>query len=149
MDRLGKLNSASSIGLDTAIFIYHLERNKEYLAFTKMLFDGVEAGKWQAVTSVVALLEIIVKPLKLGRIRVARKYETLIMNFPNLMVVDIDRNIARQAAQLRAKYGIKTPDAIQVAACITTGAELFICNDIRLKKIQDEIPTTIVGDFIS
>jgi len=71
------------------------------------------------------------------------------MNFPNLMVVDIDRNIARQAAQLRAKYGIKTPDAIQVAACITTGAELFICNDIRLKKIQDEIPTTIVGDFIS
>lgn len=65
------------------------------------------------------------------------------------MVVDIDRDIARQAAKLRAKYGIRTPDAIQVAACIKAGAELFICNDTRLKKIRDEIQTTVIGDFIS
>jgi len=149
MEQIGLIGSVSSIGLDTSIFIYHFEENEKYLPVTEMLFAGVEDGKWNAVTSIISLLEIIVKPLQLGENRAARKYEALIMNFPNLTVVDINRDIARQAAKLRAKYGIKTPDAIQIAACSTMGAEIFICNDNRLKKVRDEIHTIVIEDFIS
>jgi hypothetical protein len=42
------------------------------------------------ITSTITLLEISVRPLSLNREDIARKYEALLVNFPNLDVVDID-----------------------------------------------------------
>jgi len=40
-----------------------------------------------------------------------------------------------QAAQLRADYNIRTPDAIQISAALSAGASHFFTNDIRLPEI--------------
>jgi len=40
-------------------------------------------------------MEIIVKPLSLGKNDFARKYEGLLMNFPNLEEADLDRDVIR------------------------------------------------------
>jgi len=42
--------------------------------------------------------------------------------------------LAWQAAELRARYQMRTPDAIQLAAAIEFGAPLFVTNDDRLHK---------------
>jgi predicted nucleic acid-binding protein len=52
-----------------------------------------------------------------------------------------------QAAQIRAKYNFKTPDAIFIATAIEEGAEVFITNDIRLKKM-DEINCIVLSDYL-
>ena len=41
------------------------------------------------------------------------------------------------SAKLRAQYGIKTPDAIQLAIGIENNGSLFITNDKALKKIKE------------
>ncbi len=43
------------IGLDTSIFIYHLEAYPRYLPLTRELLNGIKAGRQRAVTSTVTV----------------------------------------------------------------------------------------------
>jgi predicted nucleic acid-binding protein len=143
-----RLGSISVVGLDTAIFIYHFERHPKYFPLTQELFSGIEAGLRKGVTSTITLMEIIVKPLALGRQDVARKYEALLVNFPNLEIVDLDRNVIRQAARLRAEYRIRPPDALQASASLLNRVDVFITNDELLKRLRDEFEVIVLDDFI-
>jgi predicted nucleic acid-binding protein len=49
----------------------------------------------------------------------------------------LDPDLALQAAHLRARYQIRTPDAIQIAAAIEFGARLFLTNDDRVRKVTE------------
>jgi predicted nucleic acid-binding protein len=63
-------------------------------------------------------MKLTVQPWQLGREDIARKYETLLIHFPHLEIVETDRGVARLAAQLRIKYNLCPPDALQAAACL-------------------------------
>jgi predicted nucleic acid-binding protein len=149
MDELSKrLARAKVIGLDTPVFIYFLENNLKYGPLAQITLSGIEKGKWQGVTSTITIMEITVRPWQLEREMVAREYEAALVHFPNLSVVDVDRNVARAAAQLRAKYNVSPPDALQVAASLSHGAKAFLTNDIRLSKLQEMIDVIVLDDFV-
>lgn len=86
-------------------------------------------------------------PLHLGREDVARKYAALLANLPNLMIVDIDRNVARQGARLRAGYNICIADSLQVAACLVQSAEVLITNDRRPDRLKHLIDVAVLDDM--
>ncbi len=142
-----KLRPYTVLGLDTAIFIYHFEENPAYLPLTRELLSSIETGERKGVTSTITLMEIIVKPLALGQIDVARKYEALLANFPNLEIIDLDRDAIRLAAKLRAEYRIRPPDALQVATSLQHGAQAFITNDHLLKRLQNKIAVLVLEDY--
>ena len=149
MDEFSKrLARAKVIGLDTPIFIYFLENNARYGPLAQLTLNGIEKGKWQGITSAITLMEITVRPWQLGRESAAREYEAVLVHFPNLSVVDVDRNVARAAAQLRAKYNITPPDALQVAASLSFGAKAFLTNDKRLSRLQELIDVLVLDDFL-
>ncbi len=149
MDRLSKrLRTSSTVGLDTAIFIYHFEEHPTYLPLTTAVLMGIEAGERVGVTSTISLMEIIVRPFSLDKDYIARKYETLLVNFPNLMIIDLDRDVIRQAARLRAEFHIRPPDALQLAACQLGGADLFITNDRHFERLRDKFAVMLLEDFI-
>jgi predicted nucleic acid-binding protein len=50
-------------------------------------------------------------------------------------ILQVDSNIAEIAAQLRANYNLRTPDAIQMATAINAGASFFLTNDARLRSL--------------
>lgn len=149
MDRLvQKLRKLEVVGIDTPLFIYHLEANKKYSSLTQKSFSSLENGSWRGVTSTITLMEVNVHPWRVGREDVARKYETLLMNFPNLEIIDIDRDIARVAAQLRARFEIRPPDALQVAASLVSGARGFLTNDRRLSGLKSIAEIIVLDDFL-
>ena len=149
MDEFSKrLAKAKVIGLDTSIFIYFLEDNLKYGPLAQITINGIEKGKWQGVTSTITLMEISVRPWQLGQETAAREYEAILVHFPNLSIVDIDRNVARAAAQLRAKYNVAPPDALQVAASLSYGAKAFLTNDKRLSRLQELIDVLVLDDFV-
>ncbi|PXF57070.1 MAG: hypothetical protein C4B59_15900 [Candidatus Methanogaster sp.] len=45
--------------------------------------------------------------------------------------------IAEEAARLRARYNVRTPDAIQMATAIRAGASFFLTNDSHLPTIPE------------
>ncbi|MBI2863247.1 MAG: type II toxin-antitoxin system VapC family toxin [Chloroflexi bacterium] len=135
------------VGIDTAPFIYHLEGKSPYADCTSSLFDELARGSFDAVTSVLTLMELAVKPLQMARPEVADEYEVLLVNFPNLRIVDLNRSAARQAAELRAKYRLRSADALQLAACLRAGATAFVTNDRALRQVM-ELEVVLLGDFV-
>jgi predicted nucleic acid-binding protein len=149
MDEFSKrLAKAKIVGLDTPLFICFLENNERYGELAQITITGIEKGKWQGVTSTITLMEITVRPWRLVLEAAAREYEAVLVHFPNLSVVDVDRTVARAAAQLRAKYNVSPPDALQVAASLSFGAKAFLTNDKRLSKLQELIDVIVLDDFV-
>ena len=147
MELQERLKLATRIGLDTPIFIYHMEANPVYLPITNMIFSSIAQGKQQAITSVITLMEVNIHPFRLGREDIARKYETLLVNYPNLKIVDINRSIVRQAARLRADYRLHSADALQIASSIVYRAQVFITNDRQLTRVDQLMDIVILDDF--
>ena len=135
------------IGLDTMIFIYHFEENQIYSPLTFSIFESLEKGNFNALTSILTLLEILVKPKREGNLILSERYKILFETFPNLQVKTIDKNIADVASGLRANYNINTPDAIQVATSLEAQADIFITNDTSLKKIT-EIKVLLLSEML-
>ena len=76
-----------------------------------------------------------------------RQYEILLANFPHLKLVDVTREVARRAAQLRANYNLRPADALQVATALVNGATLWISNDKKLKRIEPDMEVIILDDY--
>ena len=125
------------VGVDTMIFIYHLEGNEKFEPFTRTLFRSVEGGERRAVTSTITLLETLVKAKEIGDEEMRDDYYYALTSFPNLKMRPVDVEVAEVGAELRAQHGLRTPDALQLATCLVEGASGFITNDERLRKIED------------
>jgi predicted nucleic acid-binding protein len=123
------------IALDAAVFIYYVEEHPQYIAAVDPLFDEAIAGGRVLVTSAVTLLEVLVVPIRAGDVALAQRYEALLTRGRNLHLVDADRVQLRTAAELRARHGVRTPDALQLAAALTTGCAAFVTNDGRLRDL--------------
>ena len=54
----------------------------------------------------------------------------------------------RCSSQLRAKYNVAPPDALQVAASLSFGAKAFLTNDKRLSRLQEFIDVLVLDDFL-
>lgn len=100
----------SLVFLDTNCFIYYFEDNEMYANKLENIFNNIQDGKYSAIMSVISLMEVLVLPKKQGNIFLENRYKLMLMNYPNLRIVDVDFNIADVAARLRAEYSIKTPD---------------------------------------
>ncbi|WRQ72894.1 MAG: type II toxin-antitoxin system VapC family toxin [Methanosarcinales archaeon Met12] len=125
------------VGLDTMVFIYQFEAHPEYGEIVNDIFDKIEKGEIKAVTSTITVAEILTKPMKDGNEDAVRDYKYVLQNFPNLEIVPITFEIAEQAASLRAKYGLRVPDVIQIAVCLANDAQAFVTNDARLRKVNE------------
>ena len=124
-----------TLAVDTAIVIYVIEEHPRYLPLVLPLFEEADAGKRDLVTSALTLLEVLVVPYRDGAIRLAEQYELLLTNSRGVRVIDITRDQLRAAAQLRAATGMKTPDALQMAAAIGAGCKTFLTNDRGLPAV--------------
>jgi predicted nucleic acid-binding protein len=141
------LRQHESIGLDTPIFIYHIEGTTQLAGLAGVALDELAGGAFTGVTSVLTLMEIAVKPLQMRRPDVAEEYEVLLANYPNLVIAALDRPTARRAAELRAEYRLRPADALQVAACLEQGATAFLSNDRELRRIT-HLQVWMLEDFV-
>ena len=72
----------------------------------------------------------------------------LLTHFPNLLMVDVDRGVARKAAELRARYRVRPADALQVAAGLVHGATAVFTNDHRLGRLSSIVEVIMLDEFI-
>jgi predicted nucleic acid-binding protein len=129
------LRAHRRIALDTSIFIYQLEANARYVALSDEVFTWLEEPGHTAVTSTIALTELLVKPYLSSDERSANEINALLSTYPNLDWVAPDLLIASLAARYRAEYRLKTPDAIQAATAVRSRATAFITNDSAFERV--------------
>lgn len=121
------------VGLDSNVFIYHFEQNSQFIQYTESVFRKLINNKLKAVTSVLSLTETLAYPSPPEVITAIKEGFATISN---LTIIDVNQEIAMDAAEIRREYGFRLPDAIQLAAAISAKAKAFITNDYRLKSFK-------------
>lgn len=112
----GELRKREKIMIDTNVVIYFLEGNEVFGDLSKEVFSIVEKGEVEGAISVVTVAEILVKPMKLRNNLLIDKITSFLNTFPNLYLIDIDKSIAIEAANIRSKTGLKMPDALIISS---------------------------------
>jgi len=140
----GFLRRHRLVGLDSNILIYFIEAHPQYHTLCEKIFAAIEAGRNSGVCSTLSLLEILVQPYRNSDDVRVDSFYSLLTTYPHLAWVSLDTEIADLGAQLRAKYRLRTPDAIVLASALHAGASGFIANDEQFERIA-ELEVLIVG----
>ena len=123
--------------LDTIIWIYHFEEHPDYGAAAGEILSTIADGRCKALMSELSLMEVVTGPLRMGRQDIADEYELLLSSFPNLELWPVTRSVLLKAADIRARHGFKTPDAVILATAAEAGASLVVTNASGWSNFQD------------
>ena len=92
----------------------------------------------------LTLSEVLVVPVRMGAYQVAQRYRAILMNREFCTLVPITAKVAIEAANIRARYGNNTPDALHIASALLSGCDAFLTNDHKLRVVQE--PNVLVLD---
>ena len=135
------------VGFDTAPLIYYIEDVDPYADLLDPVFELLGGHRLNAITSTIALAEILTKPLADKNFGLVDEIKFTLKSFSTLRMVAVDEKLAEAAALIRARHGVRLPDALQVAAAIYGEATLFITNDKRLSRI-DALEILVLSDYL-
>jgi predicted nucleic acid-binding protein len=131
------LRGVTRLFLDTAPFIYFVEQVSPYHGVVDYVFECLDAGTLQASTSPITLAECLVGAYRSGDTSLQFDFYHLITRGPNITCGFVDYLAGRQAAELRAKYGLALADALQLAMAMGGACEAFLTNDVALKRVTE------------
>ena len=140
------LQGISRLAFDTSPIIYFVEANPAYDKLVSNIFNRVAAGELEGWTSVISLSEVLVQPFVSGRNDLQRAYRELLLRSSNFHTLPINAKVAENAARMRAAYGLRLPDAIQIAFAIDTACQAIVCNDHSMRRVT-ELPVLILDDL--
>ncbi len=129
----------STVGIDTVAWIYLLERHPVHYPTARRFFARLEAGELQGVAASLVLTELLVPAYRAGEPRRARELARILENFPHLRILDLTPPVALRAADLRARYGLRTPDAIHCATAMAARCDAVLTNDAAFLRISSEL----------
>ena|SRR6266511_33489 len=148
MTLLDDIPDGTLVGLDTMIWIYEVEADPVFGSIVRSFFrDRLAAGSNRAGSSILALGELLVRPLALGRADLVQSFRTAITSSTGFSVWDATRDVVEKAAELRAKYRLKMMDALHVASAVTNRADIFLTNDAGLRRVT-EVKVLVVADYL-
>jgi len=130
--------------LDTAPLIYLIEgapgvREAARARLTEWIETGVPLH-----SSVLTLGELLVPAKRAGDSGRVYQYKTALRELLSGPLHSIDEYQAETAAEIRARYSLATPDALQLAAALAAGCDGFFTNDRELRKFKG-IEVILVG----
>lgn len=142
------LREHKRVAIDTNIFVYLIQASEPYGGLARTLFAWVKQPGNSAVASTIVVTELLVPLYKealtgLSRLQQAsgekERPEVLIMleRYPNLEWIPADLAVADRAARFRARYGLKTPDALHAATAVHAGATGFVTNDASFNRVDE------------
>lgn len=136
------------LALDTMVFSYHLSDHPRYAPLTRAVLEAIESGQVAGLTTTITLAEVLTTPAQAGDRRAMQDYELYLTHFPHLRLVPLDTALARETALVRATSGLRTPDAIQVAAARLAGADAIVTNDHCWAGRVTEPKVVLLDDYV-
>ena len=71
-----------------------------------------------------------------------------LLGLPNARFIAVDIEAAAEAARLRSRYKLRTPDAILLAVAKGGGATAFLTNDRGFLKVRESIEIVVLDDLL-
>ncbi len=140
------LEGATSLLLDTAPVVYHLERNPRYASVLEEFFRVRREKRILLVTTPVTLAECLVHPIRRGLTDLQDQYQQLIVDGENTLFRSIGAPEAACAARLRAEHGLRLADSLQAAVAVGAGLGGILTNDSAFRRLS-QIRVVILDDL--
>ncbi len=121
-----KLPAGALLLVDSAPIIYTLEAHERFAERFAPMFQRHAAGELLLAVTTITIAEVLTGPLKAGEEALAKRYRAVLETW---RVVDFNSDIAESAARLRCQYGLKLPDAIQLASALAINADALVTHD--------------------
>lgn len=90
-----------------------------------------------AIASPITLAECLTFPLRSGNKDVIEAFLELFGGEHSALLVPLQRESARLAAEIRSKYNVTLLDAFQVASALEGSCEAMLTNDKALTRITE------------
>jgi predicted nucleic acid-binding protein len=123
----------STVLVDSAPFIYLLDGHPQFADRFAGLFEQAEACLLRIALSTVTVAEVLAGPYKAGQTLLAKRYEQALLQYD---VIPVSAAIAVLAAQLRSRYRLKLPDALQLATALDAGANALVTHDSDFAGVE-------------
>ena len=131
-----------SVYLDSCLVIYFIE---EHPRFGSAISQAIEANaNMRFCISPLVELECLVMPLRQCNQALIDRYE---MFFQDYVRLEINADTYRSAAELRARHGLKTPDALHLATAQSHSCTGFWTNDERLHTIAGRLAVNVLAQI--
>lgn len=145
MEISNALNEVGRLFLDTAPVIYFVERNPQFVNLVDPIFERLETDI-TAVVSPITLAECLVGAIRLGSANLEQVFVDVLLS-DEVLFIETNSTIAREAARIRVHYNLQLPDALQVATALIGGCDAFLTNDEALKRVT-ELRILVVNDLV-
>ena len=122
--------------LDSNVFVYAAINTKDLGENARELLQKIQQGEMQAKTSALTFDEVFwaVKKFDLDA---AFEACYALLNFPNLDIVPVDRELVVFALQLIKEHHLAPRDAIHAATAIVGKADALVSTDAHFDKIEE------------
>lgn len=126
--------------LDACLVIYFLEAHPRFGEATRHALESA-TGRLFCISPLVEL-ECLVRPLRMGDQSLIERYEAF---FQCQKTLDIGPTIFRDAAELRARHRLKTPDALHLATARFHGCAELWTHDDRLSQAAGAMAVNVLA----
>ena len=77
------------------------------------------------------------RPVRDGEVTVLAAFDEFLAR-PDIVWIELSRQVIELATEIRAKTGLKTPDALQAACCLQLGPDhLLLTGDADFRRVAD------------
>ena len=127
------------IYFDSCLLIYLVERHERYCEPLVEVMSNAADAKF--CLSPLTKSECLVGPLKRSDTMLKHAYLAL---FDRFLTVDMPETVFLNAAELKARFGLKTPDALHLACAQYHSCSALWTNDDRLNQAGQSLACDIL-----
>jgi uncharacterized protein len=122
--------------LDANVFIYASINTEELGKKATALLAKIQSGEEKAKTSALTFDEVF-WALKKHNLELALQICDALLNFPNLEIIPVDRELAFEALQLIKKHKLTPRDALHAATAIAQKADYIVSTDAHFDRLKE------------
>ena len=137
----------AQVAFDTNSIIYYIEQNREYFQIVQPAVLKAVTGSVTGHLSLVTLIEVLVKPLRENQQELVQRYRRLLTGSRAFFLHDLNQDIAERAAEVRARWNLRVPDAIVAATALAARCTYVVTNDPSFNRVEG-FEALIIDDYV-
>jgi predicted nucleic acid-binding protein len=148
-----RIQPGDRVLIDTSVLIAYFgkpDADETHALATILIDEFVTQGRNEAVVSPVTAMEFLVRPLQVAPKAATHVYDFL-THTANLRLLPTDLHVAQEAANLRATYNFRAPDALVAGTGLVAQVAHLVTNDkdwqTKLAPLKNRIKVTYLRNY--
>ncbi len=129
-----RIGPQALVYVDSNIFIYFVEGEDRLFAKANAFFAHIDIVGARLATSEMTLAECLYKPNFDQNALLIETYENLLESNDEVLKIELSGRLAKQAAIIGGRIGLKLMDAIHYVSALESGCDFLVTADTQFRS---------------